>query len=418
MSKPSTAILHYAAPPVIGGVEGVIQAHCQTFRGFGYPVAVIAGRGEASALAEGTEFFLIPEMDTQYPQVLEINSALEQGQVPNNFRAFKQKLKSSLAPILKRYDNLIVHNIFTKHFNIPLTAALFELIKDGTIRNSIAWCHDFTWTSPNSRPKVHEGYPWDLLRTFDPQISYVTVSQERQHSLAKLFKCPQENVKVIYNGVDPLSLLGLSQEGYELIQRLNLLNSELTLLMPVRVTQAKNIEYALQLLAELKAKGIRPMLIHTGPPDPHSHTSMTYFQSLQNQRRTLGLEQEMRFVFEAGPTPDQPYEIALNIVGDLYRVSDVMLMPSHREGFGMPVLEAGLAGLPAICTPAVPAAIEIGREDVTIFDPSLKPVVLADQIIDWMQTNPQFRLRQRVRQNFTWEAIFQQKIKPLLEDPA
>jgi len=417
MSKPSTAILHYAAPPVIGGVEGVIQAHCQTFRRFDFSVAVIAGRGDASALAEDTEFFLIPEMDTQYPLVLEINSALEQGQVPNNFRTFKQKLKSLLAPILKRYDNLIVHNIFTKHFNIPLTAALFELIKDGKIQNCIAWCHDFTWTSPNSRPKVHEGYPWDLLRTFDPQISYVTVSQERQHALAKLFNCPQENVKVIYNGVDPLSLLGLSQEGYELIQRLNLLNSELTLLMPVRVTQAKNIEYALQLLAELKAKGIRPKLIHTGPPDPHSQTSMTYFQSLQDQRRTLGLEQEMRFVFEAGPTPNQPYEIALNIVGDLYRVSDVMLMPSHREGFGMPVLEAGLTGLPAICTPAVPAAIEIGREDVIVFDPSLKPAVLADQIIDWMQTNPQFRLRQRVRQNFTWEAIFQQKIKPLLEDP-
>ena len=82
MSKPSTAILHYAAPPVIGGVEGVIQAHCQTFRHFDYPVAVIAGRGDASALAEGTAFFHIPEMDTQHPQILEISAALEQGQVP------------------------------------------------------------------------------------------------------------------------------------------------------------------------------------------------------------------------------------------------------------------------------------------------------------------------------------------------
>ena len=417
MSKPSTAILHYAAPPVIGGVEGVIEAHCQTFNQFGFPVAVIAGRGAANALADGTEFFHFPEMDTQHPRVLEISASLEQGQVPENFETFTQELKTKLAPILKTYDNLIVHNVFTKHFNIPLTAALFELVVDGSIRNCIAWCHDFTWTSPNSRPKVHKGYPWDLLRMFDPRISYVTVSQDRQDTLAKLFNCPLESVKVIYNGVDPQILLGLSVEGYQLIQRLDLLDSELTLLMPVRVTQAKNIEYALQLLAELKAKGIRPKLIHTGPPDPHNHTSMAYFQSLQDHRRALGLEQEMQFVFESGPAPDQPYEIALNVVGDLYRICDVMLMPSHREGFGMPVLEAGLAGIPAICTPQVPAAIEIGGDDVIVFDPSLDPAILADQIIHWMQTNPQFRLRQRVRRKYTWEAIFQQEILPLIKGP-
>jgi glycosyltransferase involved in cell wall biosynthesis len=415
MSKPSTAILHYAAPPVIGGVEGVIQAHCQTFRQFDYPVAVIAGRGDVSSLADGTEFFSIPEIDTQHPKVLEISLALEQGQVPENLETFTQEIKTKLTPIVKAYDNLIVHNVFTKHFNIPLTAALFELINDGTTRNCIAWCHDFTWTSLNSRLKVHEGSPWDLLRTFVSKIEYVTVSKERQHTLAKLFERPLESIKVIYNGVDPQSLLGLSPEGYKLIQRLDLLNSELSLLMPVRVTQAKNIEYALQLLVELKTKGISPKLTHTGPPDPHSHKSMAYFQSLQERRRAMDLEQEMRFVFESGPDPNQPYQIALNVVGDLYRISDVMLMPSHREGFGMPVLEAGLVGIPAICTPNVPAAIEIGGEDVTIFDTNLEPAKLAEQIIEWMQTSSQYRFRQRVRRKYTWEAIFEQEILPLLK---
>jgi glycosyltransferase involved in cell wall biosynthesis len=417
-ANPSTAILHYAAPPVIGGVEGVIQAHCQTFKQFDYHVAVIAGRGDASALAEGTEFFHIPEMDTQHPQVLQISAALEQGQVPGNFESFTKELVQILAPILRSYDNLIVHNIFTKHFNIPLTAALFQLIEDGSIRNCIAWCHDFTWTSPNSRSKVHSGYPWDLLRKFDAKINYITVSQERQQTLAELLQQPQKSIKVIYNGVDPKNLLGLSNEGYDLIKRLDLLISELTLLMPVRVTQAKNIEYALELLAILKARGISPKLIHTGPPDPHSDQSMAYFQSLLNRRHELDLDNEMRFIFESGSQPDQPYQIDLNIVGDLYRVSDVMLMPSHREGFGMPVLEAGLLGIPAICTPNVPAATEIGREDVTIFDTTTKPADLADQIINWTRTNPQYRFRQRVRQKFTWEAIYKHKILPLLKGSA
>ena len=413
--KPSTAMLHYAAPPVIGGVEGVIQAHCQTFRQLEYPVAVIAGRGKASALAAGTQFHHIPEMDTQHPEVLEISTALEGGQVPETFEAFTHKLVQVLAPILRTYDNLIVHNVFTKHFNLPLTTALDRLIADGTIRNCIAWCHDFTWTSPNSRSKVHNGYPWDLLRKYDPRISYVVVSQERQETLARLFDQPKEIIKVIYNGVDPQTLLGLSSEGACLINKLGLLASELNLLMPVRVTQAKNIEYALQLLAEMKARGIHPKLIHTGPPDPHSDQSMAYFRTLQTHRNELGLEDEMRFVFESGPDPDQPYQIDLKVVSDLYRVSDMMFMPSHREGFGMPVLEAGLIGIPAICTTNVPAAVEIGGENVTIFDPErTNPAELASQIIAWMQTSSQFRFRQRIRQRYTWEAIFEKEIIPLL----
>jgi glycosyltransferase involved in cell wall biosynthesis len=186
--------------------------------------------------------------------------------------------------------------------------------------------------------------------------------------------------------------------------------------MPVRVTQAKNIEFALELAAALKAKGIRPKLIHTGPPDPHSDSSITYFEMLQSLRSELNLDNEMHFIYESGPRPDEPYQIDLSVVGDLYRISDVMLMPSHREGFGMPVLEAGLVGIPAVCTPNVPAAVEIGKDDVIIFNADQASSDLADQMIDWMQTDPQFRFRQRVRSHFTWQAIFKQQIAPILQD--
>ena len=415
--KTRTAILHYTAPPVIGGVEGVIQAHCQVFQQFGYPIAVIAGRGDASDLASGTEFHEIKELDTQHPQVLEISAALEEGQIPDAFEAFTGQLEKILTPILSQYDNLILHNVLTKHFNIPLSAALFRLLENGVIQNCIAWCHDFTWTSPNSRSKVHPGFPWDLLRKYDPRIKYVTVSQARQITLARLFGQPQEIVKVIYNGVDPQVLLGLSAEGTALIERLALLESDLILLMPVRVTKAKNIEYALELVAALKQKGICPKLVHTGPPDPHSDQSISYFKKLQALRSTLNLDNEMHFVYESGPKSGELYQINLSVVGDLYRISDVMLMPSHREGFGMPVLEAGLVGIPAICTPDVPAAIEIGGEDVIIFNTDQDPSYLADRMIAWMQSDSQFRFRQRVRSRYTWQAIFKQEILPILENP-
>jgi glycosyltransferase involved in cell wall biosynthesis len=195
---------------------------------------------------------------------------------------------------------------------------------------------------------------------------------------------------------------------------LGLLESDLVLLMPVRVTQAKNIEYALRVTAALKARGCRPKLVLTGPPDPHSAQSMAYFRSLQALRLQLDVEEEMRFVFESGPDPARPYTIDSQVVGDLFRLSDVMFMPSHREGFGMPILEAGLSGLPVVCT-NVPAAEEIGGEDVILFDDD-EPASLAERLLAWAEQSPVHRLRRRVRQDYTWRALFRRDIKPLLGD--
>jgi glycosyltransferase involved in cell wall biosynthesis len=415
MTRPHTAILHYTAPPVVGGVEAVIQAHARVFIEAGYPTSIVAGWGDQTALPPGTGFIRIPEMDSRYREVVRMSAELEQGRVPPSFDDLTNRLGDALTAALSRFDNVVVHNIFTKHFNLPLTAALHHLLDIGAIRRCIAWCHDFTWTSPSSRAKVYPGYPWDLLRTFRSDVTYIVVSERRQAALADLFSCPPEEIHVVYNGVEPGNLLGLSKEGDALATRLDLLESDLILLMPVRVTRAKNVEYALCVTAALKERGCRPKLILTGPPDPHSTQSMAYFRSLQALRLELDVEEEMRFVFESGPDPNKPYTIDSRVVGDLFRLSDVMFMPSHREGFGMPVLEAGLSGVPVVCT-NVPAAEEIGGADVMLFDAGDDPASLAERLLAWAQQSPIHRLRRRVRQNCTWRAIFQRDIKPLLGD--
>ena len=51
----------------------------------GWQVTVIAGRGEIQALPEGTRFELIPEMDSQHPEILQTSLELEQGRIPAQF---------------------------------------------------------------------------------------------------------------------------------------------------------------------------------------------------------------------------------------------------------------------------------------------------------------------------------------------
>jgi glycosyltransferase involved in cell wall biosynthesis len=413
--RPKIAILHYSAPPVIGGVESVIWAHTQMFIEVGYPTTVIAGRGEQAALPAGLDLVRIPEMDSQHRQIVRVSRALKRGQVPPEFSAVTDHLAEALTPNLTQFDYVIVHNVLTKHFNLPLSAALHRLLDAGTIRRCIAWCHDFTWTSPTSRSAVHPGYPWDLLRTYRSDVTYVVVSKRRQKTLATLLVCPPEHIHVIYNGVDPRKLMGLSAEGSALVNRLGILECDMVLLMPVRVTRAKNIEYALRVTAALKAQNCRPKLIVTGPPDPHDARSMAYFRSLQALRHKLDVEEEMRFVYESGTDPNQSFTINARVVGDLYRASDVMFMPSHREGFGMPVLEAGLIGIPVVCTD-VPAAKEIGGGDVILFDTREDPTSVAKRILVWAEKSRVHQLRRQVRQTYTWRAIFHRDIEPLLGD--
>lgn len=415
VEKPRTAIVHYAAPPVVGGVEGVIEAHVQTFVQAGHPVTVIAGRGDEDALPPEAQFLYIPKIDSQHPEIAQIAEQLEAGNVPPTFGELSDELADTLAPLLSRFDTLIVHNILTKRFNLPLTAALFQLLDDAVLKNCIAWCHDIGWTSDHSRPNLHPGHPWDLLRTQRDDVTYVVVSEHRQRALAGLFNCSPQEIRVIRNGVDPALLLGLTEEGQDLIDRLGLLSCDLALLMPVRVTQAKNIELALRVVAALKDRDQDVKLVLTGPPDPHDEQSMAYFRELQALRRELGVKEEMRFVFESGPDEEEGFTVGMAVVADLFRASDIVFMPSHREGFGMPVLEAGLVGKPMVCT-EVPAAREIGGEDVMIVDPQGDPDEIAERMLSLVEASPVHRLRRRVRQRHTWRAIFERDIEPLLED--
>jgi len=415
MREERVAILHYTAPPVIGGVEAVINTQAQLLAKRGYPVTIIAGQGEPGSLPEAVDLLLIPELNSQHPRVLDLSAELEEGRCPAEFDELTQQLTDELAAEVSHYDHLIVHNVFTKRFNLPLTTALHRLIDEGAIRHAIAWCHDFDWTSPRSRSKVHPRFPWDLLRTYKPAVTYVTVSQQRRETLADMLDCSLDEIHLIYNGVDTPTLLGLTEEGWAMIERLDLMDADLILLMPVRVTRAKNIEYALRVVAALKEQGQGPKLLLTGPPDPHDQESLSYFQSLQRLRNELGLEDQMHFVYESGPKPDEPYTISFPVVCDLYRVSDLLLMPSHREGFGMPILEAGLVGLPVFCSTTVPAANEIGDSDVVQFDLDTPADQVAERILNALRDSPVHQLRRRTRQNYTWQALFEQKIEPLLE---
>jgi len=102
------------------------------------------------------------------------------------------------------------------------------------------------------------------------------------------------------------------------------------------------------------------------------------------------------------------------VIFDLYRVADALFLPSREEGFGIPILEAGFAGIPIFCADIEPLRALAGDEAV-YFSPDENPVQIASWVMEKLQADSAYRRRVRVRQNYTWQAIYSKQIAPLFE---
>jgi glycosyltransferase involved in cell wall biosynthesis len=302
----------------------------------------------------------------------------------------------------------------TMHFNLPLTAALHRLLDRGGLPRCVAWTHDASWEDPLQRRHVHPRFPWDLLRKLRRDVAYVVITRTRQAALAQMFRAPQKRLRVIPNGVHARFWWNLSPEGDALIQDLGLREGDLFLLQPVRITQLKNIAFSLRVTAALKAQGLAPRFAVTGPADPHDPLGRQVQSELRALRRELDLENEAFFLTELGGDPDVPRVLPFTVVRDLYEACDALILPSTAEGFGIPVIEAGLLGRPVFCAD-IPVFREVGSDLVYRFRLDDDPAAVAEQLAAWMERDRAFKLRRQVWHSYTWRAVFRRHLQPLIE---
>ncbi|MBI3162582.1 MAG: hypothetical protein HYZ23_08730, partial [Chloroflexi bacterium] len=177
------ALLHYSVPPIVGGVESVIAHHARLMSANGHSVRLIAARGEA--LEESIPLTSIPLADSQQARVLAVQEALDRGQVTVEFEALRGELITQLQNACSGTDVLIAHNVCSLNKNLALTAALHQWHISKKLPRLILWHHDLAWTTPRYLPELHDGYPWDLLRTDWGATTHVVVSALRRRELTK-----------------------------------------------------------------------------------------------------------------------------------------------------------------------------------------------------------------------------------------
>jgi len=183
---------------------------------------------------------------------------------------------------------------------------------------------------------------WRFLLFWSAQVSQtlIAVSEATRADLERFYRLPPEKIRVVPEGVEP--------EFFELACKRR---PEHFLLSVSTLHPHKNIERLLRMFAEFRKTRPEFRLVVAG---------LRGFDAanLERLRDRLGLRETVEFT---GWIPrDKLYE--------LYAQAFAFLYPSTFEGFGLPVLEALAAGVPAACSSIEPLASMAGNAALQ-FDP-------------------------------------------------
>ena len=295
--KKKIAILHYSYPPVIGGVEFIIKGHASVLAQHGHKVKILAGVGESNE--KNIQICLLKGATATEPKTKLVQDELSRGIVSKRFEDLKRQLMREIKKALSGVQVCFIHNVLTMHFNLALSAALVELIP--TLSSKVkfyAWCHDASILNPDYRLPHIDRYPWRVINEMHKGIRYIAISKLRQRELSRLFKTRPSSIRVVPDGIDIKSFLGIKDATWKLALDLDLFNKDLVMFFPSRILRRKNYELAIRTVKALRKWHKKIILLLTGAPDPHNPATALYWKELRRLINKLGVRDNVVFLHD------------------------------------------------------------------------------------------------------------------------
>jgi glycosyltransferase involved in cell wall biosynthesis len=405
--KFNIALIHYSCPPVVGGVEEIIRQQASLFKRFYHNVKVFSGDGKT--FSKHIDVEINPLLGSRNRRVLNAHKVSREGDT-EIIESLIGEIYKYLVNSLEGFDLVIAHNVLSMAYNLPLSAALHRIGQEG-ILPVISWNHDSPYFYPNY-PKYLDTFPWNMLKRAYAGIHYVAISESRKQMFSHLYGS-RKHLHAIPNGIDPIRFFQLDTTTVRLIREERLFEAEFLLIQPSRLHPRKNMELSVQVTRALHDLGIHSRILITGAHDPHEAKSSEYYKKLKRLAREEGVEKDVliiaEYVFPSGEclTADRI------IIRDLYLLADMLFLPSLQEGFGIPILESGMIKLPVACS-NIPPFMEIGGQDVCIFDLQDPPLEIARKIMSFLEDLKPHKLYRKVIGKYVWDNIYHNMILPLL----
>lgn len=357
------SLVHYSAPPVIGGVERVLAQQAQVLARFGHQAVVVCAT--KGAKVDGATMEYAP-----------------------NF--YIKRVLSALAGS----ELVIVHNMFTMPFNWESSKTLALISQEMTGTRFVNWVHDI------DVPRAD----FDALKL---RASHVAVSEVRRREFCKFAGLKETQCAVIPNGVDVPATLGFGKNVAAFSAKHRLLDRELVLFHPTRVLARKNLELDIEVVAALRKQGVDAVCVVTGARDPHRPESDGYADTV---RALIAKKKLQDAVLLAGDS----FEPTEDDVRGFYALADALIFPSKSEGFGLPVLEAALLRLPVFCSD-IASHREIAASGNSFFKLADDPAAIARKIVATVKKDEANTRRREILRRFDWGSIYKEYLEPLLK---
>ena len=347
----------------------------------------------------------MPELDSRHPEVAKITQALATGRVPRDYRGLRNRLRDELARRLADRDVVVAHNVLTMPFNLAAAEALLALD-----RPLVAWTHDLAWTMARYAAFRRDRSPWSLLGKPQPGCRYVAVSTTRAGEMAAALGLPRDHIEVVANGIDALDFIGVAAGTAKLAARAGMLEADPLILVPTRITPRKRLELAIEVAAVMRSKAPQLRLVVSGPLGAHSPENEGYARALEDLAAQTGCQENVIFMRSLQGSGEN-HPVRSEDVAGLYRLADLVLLPSESEGFGLVLLESGLARTPVVCA-ELPVLREVGGAGTWRFNPGADARVVAGLCRRALRTRSA-RLRRRARKS-DWRRVLP-RIEGVLE---
>lgn len=217
----------------------------------------------------------------------------------------------------------------------------------------------------------------------------------REHLASEYGIAAQE----VPNGVDTTRFSPqVRSSDAALAQRLGIRRGAPVVLALGGVEERKNTARLLSAFALLRVAHPQAQLVVAGGASLLDHSAYALrFRALMQE---LGFDDDpAQPVRLTGPLPDED-------IPSLYRLADVVAMPSLREGFGLVVLEALASGVPVVASRIAPFTEYLAEDDVSWADPSDAGAIAAAlrHALSTRDAQRIARSASRLSGRFSWQA--------------
>ncbi len=406
------AIIHFAYPPNIGGVESMIKEHAEMLTNLNYEITVVTGSGEEKD--PRIKLAVIPELQSisNFNPFLQ-EKILDKSIIDNDFYKLADTIEQHLEKTLEKTDIIVVHNMITIVRNLAFVYAFKNYVKKHLKKKYFGWIHDHSYINEfkikDLDKVVNSKLEKELLITPIKNLTYILISESFREPFAKLMNLHGGETVVIPNGIDIRHFLEIDDLIWEIIEKYNLIKSLPLILSPVNIMDRKNLEYCLDIVFYLKKDYPNIKYVITGRPSKH-HSTLEYYDNLKKKIAHLDLKDNVMFFNDF-----LDRALIRSEVHDLYQIADIVFFLSKSENFGLPLLEAALTKTPIIVSD-LKVFREVGGDTTKYLDyKTISPDKAASEIKFFLNNSLRVKMNYRSRTEYDLKTILMEKFIPLFD---